>query len=89
MSTGFLAWLQSDGDRLCNFVSTTSLGLMGLKALAGIGPALPAPVLMGCMVAGVVAASAHQSFFPSAASLVAQERARFFSQPDRQPTADK
>lgn len=83
----FWEWFKSDGDKLCNFVSTTSLGLMGLKAIAGVGAALPEPVLLGCLVAGVVATSAHQSFFPSAQALVAQERARFLVQPDRQPAA--
>lgn len=66
---GFWAWFKTDGDKLCNFVSTAALALEGLGALtgqpAGHAVDLQPIVVQIALVAGVLATSAHQSFFPN------------------------
>ncbi len=64
----FYEWFKLEGDKLCNFLSLVSLGILGLK---GSGPVqgfqvdIPNWLIFGCLIGGVIATAAHQSFFPN------------------------
>jgi hypothetical protein len=60
----FWTWFSKDGDKVCNFLSLSSLALMGLKTATGT-PLLSQGDLTLCLVVGVLATTAHQSFFPN------------------------
>jgi hypothetical protein len=54
----FIDWFKTDGDKLCTFI-TLSTGALG--GVAGLSPA----AVQACVIAGVLAIAAHQSFFPN------------------------
>jgi len=54
----FWTWFKTDGDKVFTFFSLASLALQGVTDL-------PAAVMRGALIAGILATAAHQSFFPT------------------------